>query len=122
MTFESASTTPMPARPRVTLLQERSAPAAPEPASTSASDAVTPSVTEPSSATSRRDYLGEVTAVLTAIAMLAAARIILLLTVSGAFILACLAISNATIPALVTAATFDVLIVIPVVLLYYWRG
>ena len=55
-------------------------------------------------------------------AMMAAARIILLLTVSGAFVLACMAISNPTIPALVTAASFDVLIVIPVVLLYYWRG
>jgi hypothetical protein len=54
--------------------------------------------------------------------MLAAARVILLLTVSGAFVLACLAIANPTIPALVTSATFDVLIVIPVVLLYYWRG
>jgi len=81
-----------------------------------------PPVTAPSSANSRQDYLGEVTAVLTAIAMLAAARIILLLSAIGAFVLAYMAIANPSAPALIAAGSFDLLVVIPVIALFWQRG
>jgi len=54
--------------------------------------------------------------------MLAAARIILLLSVVGAFFLAYLAISSPTVPALVAAGMFNFFVVIPLIALFWQRG
>jgi len=59
---------------------------------------------------------------MTAIAMMAAARIILLLSAIGAFALAYMAIVNPSSQALIAAGMFNVFVVIPVIVLYWQRG
>jgi hypothetical protein len=59
---------------------------------------------------------------LSAIAMMLAARFILMMSAIGAFTLAYLAIQQATPMTLTAAGTFDVLVVIPLVALYWHRG
>lgn len=71
---------------------------------------------------SNRAFLETVLATLSAIAMMLSARLILLMTGIGSFILAYLAIQNATPMTLMAAGTYDVLVLIPMVALYWHRG
>src|SRR5438046_226817 len=76
----------------------------------------------PPSKPSSPDYLVQMTAVLGAIAMMLAARFLLLLGVMGAFTLTFLAVQNPQTPTLIASGSFDVLVVIPLILLYLRRG
>jgi len=67
-------------------------------------------------------YLEQMLATLSAIAMMLAARFILMMSAIGSFTLAYLAIQQATTMTLIAAGTFDVLVVIPLVALYWHRG
>ena len=71
---------------------------------------------------SRREYLEQMTATMAAIGTMLAARFLLLLATIAAFLLTYLAISQATVPALIAAASFQVLVVIPLIGLYWQRG
>lgn len=116
---------------RVTLLAERptsdlrstfigssTAPAADRPTPNSTSIPITDESCRPS----RPAYLESMMAAMTAIAMMLAARAILLLTAIGAFVLTFLAVTAGTTPALIAAATYDVFVVIPCIWLYLQRG
>ncbi len=74
------------------------------------------------SPTSRPAFLEQMTAVMTTIAMMLAARMILFLATVGAFVLTYLAINQGTTTALIAAGTYDVLVVCPMVWLYLQRG
>jgi len=78
--------------------------------------------TAPTSQPSRPAFLEQMTAVMTVIAMMLAARMILLLSAVGSFVLTYLAISQGTTTALIASGTYDVLVVCPMVWLYLQRG
>ena len=113
---------------RVTLLAERTLPSesAPETSSPTAMDEEPKkspgTATAPTSQASRPAFLEQMTAVMTAIAMMLAARMILFFATAGAFVLTYLAINQGTTTALIAAGTYDVLVVCPMVWLYLQRG
>jgi len=112
---------------RVTLLAERSldsesAPATSSPLAMDDDRKTSATVTVPTSQPSRPAFLEQMMAVMMAIAMALAARMILTLATMGAFTLTYLAISQGTTTALIAAGTYDVLVVCPMVWLYLQRG
>jgi hypothetical protein len=78
--------------------------------------------TAPTSQPSRPAFLEQMLAVMTTIATMLAARMILTLATIGAFTLTYLAINQGTTTALIAAGTYDVLVVCPMVWLYLQRG
>lgn len=76
----------------------------------------------PASPTSGPAFLGQMLAVMTTIAMMLSARMILFLSVAGSFALTYLAINQGTTTALIASGTYDVLVVCPLVWLYLQRG
>ncbi len=110
---------------RVTLLAERplvSDPATSSPIATDEGPKTSAMETGQTSPTSRPAFLEQMTAVMTTIAMMLAARMILFLATVGAFVLTYLAINQGTTTALIAAGTYDVLVVCPMVWLYLQRG
>jgi len=71
---------------------------------------------------SRREYLEQMTATMAAIGTMLAARFLLLMATLSAAVLTFLAINQATVVPLIAAASFDVLVVMPLVALYWQRG
>ena len=113
-------------RPRVRLIgtrssQEASAPSA-ETAARSEPALLPRTMAERSSTPSNPAYLTEMLAVMSTIALLLAARLLLLLAVLGAFALAFLAHWTLEPMSLWLNIAYDVLVVIPLVFLYWTRG
>ena len=76
----------------------------------------------PASKPSNPEFLAEVTAVLTAIAMLLSARLILLLSGVGGFVLAFVAVTNPTVLGIVVSVVYDLGIFCPLVFLGVRKG
>jgi hypothetical protein len=85
-------------------------------------EALSLSMNPPASLSSRREYLEQMTATMAAIGMMLAARFLLLMATLSAALLTYLAINQATVVPLIAAASFDVLVVMPLVALYWQRG
>ena len=75
-----------------------------------------------SSTRSNGDYLTQMLAVLSTISMMLAARALLLLAGVGAFSLALLALQSPTMMALAVNLVYDLMVVIPIAALYFWRA
>jgi hypothetical protein len=110
------------ARPsRVRLLSERTI----SPSESDAPQTVTSYRAEPEarpSTPSNGRFLEEMSAILATLAMMLSARLLLLLSVCGAFWLGWESIREPTSLKLMGAGSYDLLVVIPLVLLYYRRG
>ena len=81
-----------------------------------------PPTKEPASPPSNRAFLDQFLATMAAIAMVLSTRLLLLMTMLGSFTLSYLAISTPGHMTLMAAASFDVLVLIPIVALYWQRG
>ena len=114
----SQTTSPDSPRPRVRLIGQRPSHSSPE----AAPPELSPRTVAPSSPPSNPAFLIEMIAVLQAIAMLLAARLLLLLAVLGAFSLALLAHWSPHPMSLWLNIAYDVLVVIPLGGLYWQRG
>ena len=117
MAMESPTTNPASERPKVRLISARELPAGdapqnPPPSSTAAS----------SSTVSSSAFLQQMTATMSAIAMVLAARFLLLLSATGAFILACLAMQSPDVFRLAINVVYDIGVVAPVTWLYLQKG
>lgn len=114
-----------PPHPRVRLLGTRPAFAASAPSAdtTTFEPALLPPTTAARSSTRLNpDFLAQMLAVMGAIGLLLATRLLLLLAVLGAFALAFLAHSTRDAMSLWLNVAYDVLVVIPLVALYWKRG
>lgn len=119
---------------RLTLLGERAAgtspvspkgTAAPESTSLDSMDAgrtIHSPATASTSPPSAPVFLAQMLAVMTTIAMMLATRLLLLLAILAAFVLAYQSMMNPTIMTLAVSTVFDTLVVLPLAALYIWRG
>ena len=78
--------------------------------------------TAPGSPTSRPEYLNQMTATFSAISMVLAARMLVLLALIGAFTLAMMTVTEPSNNRLIANGIFDVLVFLPLVWLYAARG
>jgi hypothetical protein len=71
---------------------------------------------------SRPEFLAQMTAVLMGIAAVAAARVLLLLALTGSFFLTWQAMTQSTLMSLAAMTSFNVLVVLPLCWLAYQKG
>ena len=122
--MEAASTNTNPdSRPRVRLLSSRPLEGGQDqPAATPLPELRPRPMEVRSSPPSSPAYLTEMLAVMSAIGMLLAARFLLLLAVLGSFVLASLASTSGDPMGLWVLAIYGILVVVPLIGLYWVRG